>query len=71
LAFGLSHSLFIAMLAFFLFGAGMAGFGTAATTSIQQEIDQAYLGRVSASTASSRSRSCPWATSSQVFFPAY
>lgn len=46
LAFGLSHSLFIAMLAFFLFGAGMAGFGTAATTIIQQEIDQAYLGRV-------------------------
>jgi MFS family permease len=45
LAFGLSHSLFIAMLAFFLFGAGMAGFGTAATTSIQQGIDQAYLGR--------------------------
>jgi len=34
------------MLAFFLFGAGMAGFGTAATTIIQQEIDQAYLGRV-------------------------
>ena len=46
LAFGLSRSLFIDMLAFFLFGAGMAGFGTAATTSIQQEIDQAYLGRV-------------------------
>lgn len=46
LTFGLSHSVFIAMLAFFLFGAGMAGFGTAATTIIQQEIDQAYLGRV-------------------------
>ena len=46
LTFGLSHSLFIDMLAFFLFGAGMAGFGTAATTIIQQEIDQAYLGRV-------------------------
>ena len=46
LVFGLSHSLCIDMLAFFLFGAGMAGFGTAATTIIQQEIDQAYLGRV-------------------------
>jgi hypothetical protein len=46
LTFGLSHSLFIDLLAFFLFGAGMAGFGTAATTSIQQAIDQVYLGRV-------------------------
>jgi DHA3 family macrolide efflux protein-like MFS transporter len=46
LAFGLSRSLFFDLFAFFLFGAGMAGFGTAAATLIQRRIDKALLGRV-------------------------
>lgn len=46
MAFGLSRSGFWGLPAFFLFGAGMAGFGTAAVTLVQQRVDSAFRGRV-------------------------
>ena len=46
LAFGLFPNPFVGLCAFYLFGAGMAGFGTAMITLLQQEIEPAFLGRV-------------------------
>jgi DHA3 family macrolide efflux protein-like MFS transporter len=46
LIFALSRNLYIDLGAFWLFGAGMAGFFTALTTLIQQEIDEGIRGRV-------------------------
>ncbi|MCG8347126.1 MAG: MFS transporter [Chloroflexales bacterium] len=46
LVFGLFPNPFVGLCAFYLFGVGMAGFGTATVTLLQQEVEQAFLGRV-------------------------
>jgi DHA3 family macrolide efflux protein-like MFS transporter len=46
LIFGLSRNLYLDVFAFYLFGAGMAGFFTGLTTLIQQEVGEGVRGRV-------------------------